>query len=146
MATVSKKIAIKAPVEKVFSFVTDPGNWTKYVTSLTDVRDVSSPHVEVDTTFRWEYRMLGIKFHGKGRITEKVRNKRFGLKMEGGFPIVETYTFNKVDAGTELEIEVQYEMPGRIMSVIANKGLIEKINKKESDNVLNKIKLFCEEF
>jgi len=145
MAKVSKKISINAPVSKVFNFITSPDNWTKYVTSLVDVKDVSSDDVKPGTTFRWTYRMLGMNFHGKGQVTENIRNKKFGMKMEGSFPITETYNFNSDDKGTELSVEVEYEMPGKIMSVVANKGLVEKINKKEAENVLDKIKLLCEE-
>ena len=144
MAKVSKKISINAPVSKVFSFVTSPDNWTRYVTSLVDVKDVSSSDVKPGTTFRWTYRMLGMNFHGRGYITENVKNKKFGMKMEGSFPIHETYIFIPDGDSTELSVEVEYEMPGKIMGVIANKGLMEKINKKESDNVLSKIKLLCE--
>lgn len=144
MAIVTKKISINAPVGKVFSFVTNPENWTRYVTSLIDVRDVSSPTVEKDTTFRWTYRMLGMNFHGKGCVTENIRNKKFGLKMEGRFPIHESYGFSPMHKGTELLFHIQYEMPGKIMSVVANRRLVEKINKKEVDTVLNKIKLLCE--
>ena len=144
MPTVTKKITINAPVAKVFEFVTNAENWTRYVTSLVDVKELSSPHIEPDTTFKWTYRMLGMNFHGVGRITENVKNKRFGLKMEGNFPILETYTFTKTEGGTELNAEIQYEMPGKIMNVIANRGLMEKVNKKEAENVLAKIKMFCE--
>lgn len=144
MAKVSKNISINAPVSKVFSFVTSPENWTKYVTSLVDVKDVSSPKVEPGTTFRWTYRMLGMNFHGKGQVTENIKNKKFGMKMEGSFPITETYNFSSDDKGTELYVEVEYDMPGKIMGVIANKGLMEKINKKEAETVLGKIKLLCE--
>lgn len=69
MANITRTIVIKAPVEKVFGFVTYPDNWTKYVTSLVDVRDVSSKGVEKGTTFAWQYRMLGINFGGKGTVT-----------------------------------------------------------------------------
>lgn len=144
MAIITKKVSINAPVAKVFGFVTNPENWTKYVTSLVEVKNISSPKVEKDTTFNWTYRMLGMNFHGKGHVTENTKNKKFGLKMEGSFPITESYSFATVEKGSELTIEVQYEMPGKIMSVVANKGLMEKINKKEADNVLSKIKLFCE--
>lgn len=144
MPTVTRKITIHAPVAKVFEFVTHAENWTRYVTSLVDVKDLSSPQIEPGTTFKWTYRMLGMNFHGIGRVTEHVKNKKFGLKMEGSFPILETYTFTKTEAGTELNAEIQYEMPGKIMSVIANKGLMEKVNKKEAENVLAKIKMFCE--
>lgn len=144
MAKITRKVSINSSVGKVFDFVTSPDNWTKYVTSLVDVKDVSSPKVEQGTTFRWTYRMLGINLHGKGQVTENVKNKKFGLKMEGSFPIVETYSFASDGSGTELSVEVDYEVPGKIMSVIANKGLMEKINKKEAENVLNKVKMLCE--
>lgn len=144
MPIVTRKITINAPVAKVFEFVTKPENWTRYVTSLVDVRELSSPHIESGTTFRWTYRMLGMNFHGVGKIIDNVKNKRFGLKMEGSFPILENYTFTKIEGGTELNTEIQYEMPGKIMSVVAKKGLMEKVNKKEAENILAKIKLFCE--
>ncbi len=144
MSSITRKINIKAPVSKVFEFMTNHENWTKYVTSLINVKDLSSQVVEKGTTFRWTYRMLGINFHGKGYVTEYIKNKKFGLKMEGSFPITETYTFNKTDEGTELVIEINYEPPGKIMGLIKEKGLLDKINKKEAENVLNKIKLLCE--
>lgn len=145
MANISKKVVINAPVAKVFSFVTSPENWTKYVTSLIDVRDVSSAKVEPGTDFKWTYRMLGLNFHGRGEVTENVKNKRFGMKLQGSFPITESYQFSAVDGGTELQVEIQYELPGKIMGTIANKGVVEKINKKEAETVLNKIKVLSEE-
>src|SRR5512134_1024862 len=102
MSSITRKITISAPLDKVFTFVTSPDNWTKYVTSLVDVRDVSSPGAEKGTTFAWQYRMLGMNFGGKGTVTENVRNEKFGMKMEGGFAITENYRFRKVDGGTEL--------------------------------------------
>ena len=145
MATIAKKIFINSPVGKVFSFVTSPDNWTKYVTSLTDVRDVSSQNVDPGTTFKWEYRMFGMNFRGKGQVIENIKNRKFGLKMEGSFPIVEKYTFTPVDDGTELLFELEYEVPGKLLGSIANRVVIEKLNKKEAANVLSKVKTFCEE-
>jgi ligand-binding SRPBCC domain-containing protein len=145
MASITKKIVINAPVGKVFNYVTRPENWTKYVTSLIDVRDVSSDKIETGTTFKWTYRMLGMNFNGKGHVTEYVKNKKFGLKMEGSFPIQETYAFTPVERGTELSFDIQYEVPGKIMGIVAKRGLIEKLNKKETANVIGKIKMLCEE-
>lgn len=145
MATITRRIIILAPLEKVFDFVISPENWTKYVTSLVDVRDLSSPTVEKGTTFAWQYRMLGMNFGGKGTVTENVKNENFGMKMEGGFPITENYAFRKVDGGTELSVEVVYEMPGKIMQAVSKTGLVEKLNQKEADGILEKIKILCEE-
>jgi len=145
MSTVSRKIMINAPIEKVFQFVTNPDNWTKYVTSLVDVRDVSSPAVGKGATFVWKYRMLGMDFGGKGTVTENIRNEKFGMKMEGGFPITENYGFKSVGGGTELTVEVIYETPSKIMQAVSKSGLVEKLNQKEADGVLEKVKMLCEE-
>jgi len=145
MATITRRININAPLEKVFQFVVSPDNWTKYVTSLVDVRDVSSPAVEKGSTFVWKYRMLGMDFGGKGTVTENVKNEKFGMRMEGGFPITENYGFRKADGGTELTVEVIYETPSRIMQAVSKSGLVEKLNQKEADGVLEKIKILCEE-
>lgn len=145
MPVITKNVHIKAPVSKVFSFVTAPENWTKFVTSLVNVRDHSSEKAEKGMTFKWTYRMLGVNFHGPGEVAELVKNKRFSMKMEGPHPIRENYLFNTVDDGTELSVEIEYDIPGKIMSAVSKTGLIEKLNKKEAENVLNKIKMFCEE-
>lgn len=145
MSTITRTITISAPLEKVFAFVTSPANWTRYVTSLVDVRDLSSQAVEKGTTFTWQYRMLGMNFGGKGTVTENVRNEKFGMKMEGGFPITENYGFRSVDGGTELSVEVIYDTPSKILQTVSKSGLVEKLNQKEADGVLEKIKILCEE-
>lgn len=145
MATIQEKVMINAPVEHVFAFVTNPENWTEYVTSLTNVTDLSSPGLEPGTTFAWEYRMLGVKLHGTGRVSENTKDSRFGMRMEGTVPISEHYTFTPMNGGTELAIEIAYEMPGKVLEKIANTGLVEKLNRREAANVLEKVKLLCEE-
>lgn len=146
MAKITRKISINSPVEKVYGFVTNPDNWTKYVASLTNIRDISSHDLEPGTTFSWEYRMFGVTFGGKGKITENVKNTRFGMKMEGGFPIQEDYDFSSSGNGnTDLTIEISYEIPGRIMSTVSKSSVVEKLNQKEADGVLEKLKTLCEE-
>ncbi|MDH4100096.1 MAG: SRPBCC family protein [Nitrospirota bacterium] len=145
MPSISDKIVINAPPEKVFRFITNTDNWTEYVTSLTDITDLSSPGMEPGTTFRWEYRMLGVKLSGAGRVTENVPQKTFGMKMEGSFPLSEHYSMTPVDGGTEMSITLDYEIPNRVLERIANTKLVEKLNKREAENVLAKVKLLCEE-
>ena len=145
MATIKEKITINAPVEKVFGFVTSPDNWTEYVTSLTNVSDLSSAGLEPGTTFTWEYRMLGVKLSGKGSVTENMKNSAFGMKMTGAVPMSEHYTFTPSGSATELAIEITYEMPGKVLEKIANSRIVEKLNQREAMNVLEKIKVFCEE-
>ena len=145
MPTIEQKIIINAPVAKVYAMIANAANWTEYVTSLTEVSNVSSPGLEPGTTYDWEYRMLGVKLTGTGEVTENIFQQSFAMRMEGTIPMTEKYSLREVAGGTELSITINYKMPGKVLEKIANSKLVEKLNQREGDNVLAKIKLLCEE-
>lgn len=145
MPTIEQKILINAPVAKVYAMIANASNWTEYVTSLTEVSNVSSPGLEPGTTYDWEYRMLGVKLSGTGVVTENVFRQSFAMRMEGTIPMTEKYTMREVGGGTELAIAINYQMPGKVLEKIANSRLVEKLNLREGENVLAKVKLLCEE-
>lgn len=145
MAVISKSITINASVAKVFTVVTTPENWTRYVTSLVEVKSLSSEAPARGSTFQWTYKMMGLKFSGKGTVTENVKDKKFGLSLRSRVQINETYDFIKKDAGvTELKIRIDYEMPNEVLKMLTDSKLVEKLNAIESKNVLDKIKALCE--
>lgn len=135
---------IGAPIGRVFDVVTSPANWTRYVTSLMDVRDLSPDAPKKGSTFKWEYKMFGVRFKGKGTVTDYVRNKGFGLALEGKFPIKESYDFVDKGDSTDLTVVVEYNVPGDFLGAMANKLVIEKLNVLEAKNVLDKVKTLCE--
>lgn len=141
---IKQSIKINAPLKKVFEYVTSPQNWTMYVTGLVDIRSLSSDIPVSGTTFQWTYRMLGINLDGRGRVAAYRRNRKFALEMEGSFPIREIYIFDGDAASTILTFEMQYEVPGKVLGVMANRLIIEKMNIKEAAVVLKKIKAICE--
>jgi ligand-binding SRPBCC domain-containing protein len=145
MVTIKRTIVINAPVAKVFNFMTDPDNWTRYVTSLNSVSNFSTETLEQGTTYSWEYRMLGVKMNGTGTVTELSKNAVFAMKMAGTMPVSEHYTFSPTGDATELAMEMTYELPVKILEKIASSSIVEKLNQKEAQNILEKIKVFCEE-
>jgi ligand-binding SRPBCC domain-containing protein len=141
---ISRSIQINAPIEKVFNFITNPGNWTVYVTSLVDVRNISDKKIKKGTSYEWTYRMLGVNLDGKGNVVEFSRNSKFGMEMEGAFPIRESFVFEEDGGATKLTFSIHYNVPGKVLGVIANRLVIEKLNVKEAIAVLNKVKALCE--
>jgi anaerobic magnesium-protoporphyrin IX monomethyl ester cyclase len=141
---ISRSLKINAPVEKVFNYITDPKNWTVYVTSLVDVRNISDKKIKKGTAYKWTYRMLGVNLSGSGNIVEFRRNKEFAMAMEGSFPIREIFKFEEDNGSTKLIFSIQYNVPGKVLGVIANRLVIEKLNVKEAVAVLNKVKAICE--
>ncbi|RMG70080.1 MAG: hypothetical protein D6710_07710 [Nitrospirae bacterium] len=145
MAVITRSVEVNAPLEKVFDFVASPENWTRYVTSLIAVENVSDIPIKAGTTFDWTYRMLGMDFKGKGKVLEYEKNSRFKMVMEGQFPITETYLFDGDDKKTKLTVQIEYELPGKLLGVLADRVVVEKLNVKEADTVLDKVKTLCEE-
>lgn len=145
MAVIKRSVEINAPLRKVFEFVSKPENWTKYVTSLIAVENISDDPIKVGTTFDWTYRMLGMDFNGKGKVLEYEQDSRFKMVMEGHFPIIETYIFQGDDTKTTLTVQIEYDLPGKLLGVLADRVVVEKLNVKEADTVLDKIKTLCEE-
>ncbi len=144
MAHITRTININAPLSKVFDYVTSPENWARYVTSLVDVKNVSNKTPDTGTTFEWVYRMLGVNFSGKGSVIGYEKDKMFALKMEGAFPIKETYRFEGDAGGTNLTFEIDYDVPGQLLGVVADRLVVEKMNIREADTVLEKVKALCE--
>lgn len=145
MSVISKSVKIKASPAHVFSVVTNPDNWTRYVTSLVAVKNMSSDIPAKGSTFTWEYKMMGLKFGGKGQVSESVKNKRFGLMLKGKATVIEGYDFiDNGDGTTTLDIKIDYQMPGAFAEALMSTKLVEKLNNLESKAVLDKIKLMCE--
>ncbi|UCH44810.1 MAG: cobalamin-dependent protein [Nitrospiraceae bacterium] len=143
-SSIIRKINIQAPVSRVFEYVTNPDNWTHYVTSLVDVRNISSTTLSAGTQYEWTYRMLGINLDGTGSIIEFEKDIKFSMEMKGAFPIRETFTFQGDEESTLLTFEIRYNVPGKVLGVVADKLVIEKLNVTEAVAVLNKVKDICE--
>ena len=45
MAKVERRFTINAPIEKVFSYITDPANEMEYIPSVIDIRDIAGKGV-----------------------------------------------------------------------------------------------------
>ena len=145
MSVIKESIVIDAPKSKVFDFVVNPQNWTRYVTGLVEVNNLSPGSPKKGSTCTWKYRMMGMNFSGKGTVTEYEKDKDFGWLMEGMIPIKEKFGFSdKGDGKMEFTFQIEYEVPGAILGEVADKLLIEKLNTLEVKNVLQKIKTICE--
>lgn len=140
MPTISESIIINAPVDRVFRFVTNPENWTRYVESLSEVSNLSSPRMEPGTTFAWEYRAAGATRHGSGHVNQNVPNAKFSMSMDGGVELTETYTFTPREEGTELTVQIGYG--GEEPPLEASPGGTED---EEAGRILETIKKLCEQ-
>jgi len=131
-------ITINAPVEKVFDYVNQPTNLPEIWPSMVEVKDVQRlPNG--GTSFRWVYKMAGMRFEGTTEDTEYVPNQRVVSKSTGGIESLFTWTFQPEDSGTKLTVEVEYTVPIPLLGKIAE-AFIVKQNERELELVLANLK------
>ena len=137
MAKVERGISIKVPVEKAFSYITDPKNELEWLPSMTDVRDLIG--LGVGQSWGWTYKMLGLSLKGKTEVTEFASNKRYVYKSSGGITSTWTYTFKPEAGGTRLNLAVEYTIPIPVLGKVAERLVLAQ-NEREADLAVANIK------
>ena len=143
MPEIKESIVIKSPVSKVFEFITNQDNWSRYITNLVEVKDMSPDMPAKGSTFTYKYKIMGFNFEGKGTVTENVKDKSFSLSFESVVPIKEGYEFLDRGNSTEFFFYLEFGIPGPMGAIFDNR-LIEKLSVMDAKNILEKIKAMCE--
>ena len=137
MAKVERGTLIKAPVEKVFSYITEPKNELEWLPSITDVRDITG--LGVGMRWGWIYKMLGLSLKAKTEVAEFVSNKRYVYKSSGGITSTWTYAFKQEAGGTRLNLAVEYTIPIPVLGKVAERLVLAQ-NEREADLAVANIK------
>ena len=137
MAKVEKTITIKAPVEKVFSFI-KPTNLPEIWPSLVETKDVQKlPNGGYSN--RWVYKMAGIRLEGSSEDIEVVPNERVVSKTKGGVESTQTWIFQPDAGGTKVTFNVEYTVPIPVLGKLAE-AIIVKMNDHEAQLLLANLK------
>jgi uncharacterized membrane protein len=138
MAKITKTITINAPVEKVFSFMTNPVNLPEVWPSMVEVKDVK-PAPAGGNDFSWVYKMAGIKFEGASETTEFILNQRDVTKSTKGINSTFVWKYEAHDGGTKLTVEVEYVVPVPLLGKLAESFIIKQ-NEHEAEALLANLK------
>ncbi len=134
VATVDKEVVVNAPVEKVFSYISEPSNLPEIWPSLMEILAVQSlPNGGY--RFRWAYKMAGMRFRGTGEYTEIVPNQWFVVKTKGGIRSTITWTFRLKENKTRVTFTVEYKVPIPLLGKMAE-AIIVRMNDQEGDLIM----------
>jgi uncharacterized protein YndB with AHSA1/START domain len=138
MSKFFRSVSIHAPVQKVFDYLTESAHLPEIWPSMIEVKDV--PGVRgVGATFKWVYKMAGMRFEGVNETTEYVPNERVVSKNTGGIPSTFTWTYLPENGHTKLTMEVEYTVPTPLLGKLAE-AFIVKMNEHEAETVLANLK------
>jgi ligand-binding SRPBCC domain-containing protein len=133
MTALSYEIDINAPVEKVFTYYTDPNNikesWPSDIVKESSI--VSGTRGEKGSVFKVKGQYLGKQEEMRVQVIEKWPNKKFITKqVEGPFKKWESIQeFQDANNATHIKHSVEYELPmtGRIVNLVSGKEAENKI-------------------
>jgi len=138
MAKLEKTITINAPVEKVFGYVGEPSNLPEIWPSLVEIKDVQ-PLPTGGKSYRFVYKMAGLRLEGTGQHTEYVPNQRIVAKNKSGIESTVTWIFQPEAGGIKVTIEAEYTVPIPVLGKLAE-AIIVKMNDREGELILANLK------
>ena len=138
MAKIEKTITINAPVEKVFGYVSEPTNLPEIWPSMVEVTDVQ-PLPNGGKSYRWVYKMAGMRLEGTSEHTEYVANERIVSKSKGGIESTITWMFQPEAGGTKVTTQAEYTVPIPVLGKLAE-AFIVKANEREGELILANLK------
>lgn len=128
MQRLEKSGFIDAPVEEVFDYWKYPANQPEVWPSLVEVKDVQQLPAG-GYSWKWVYKMAGIRFEGQSETVEFIPNQKFSEKSTGGIESKFTWEFKPENEGTRLNMSVEYNIPMPVLGKFAEASVI-----KQSDN------------
>ena len=144
MATINKSIDIDAPAEQVFAILTDPGRLSEYAPGVTSVEDIQYTEQHIGDSYRATYSALGLHFPMTFTVIEHERPTRRTTRFEGGMKGAWTWTLSPQGKSTHLTTTMEYEMVGGVLGKAMNAVLIERMNEKNAERMLENLKLVSE--
>ena len=130
MGRVESSIEIKAPVGRMFAFLSNPKNQEKiFARADLKVENVSEQPIGVGTTYRTSAVLAGRKadFHPH-EFVEFEKNRRFVDRDNGG-PLKKeefTFAFATTESGTKLTTTIDCELPYSVLGKILDKLTFRK--------------------
>lgn len=138
MAKIRKSISIKAPLNQVYDFMTQPENLPEIWPSMVEVSHVKRS-ADGSHSFDWVYKMGGIHFKGHATTTEVVQNQRVVVHNDKGIPSTFFWAYSGENGNTKVILDVDYTLPSRLLDKLAE-PFLHKINEREAETVLENLK------
>lgn len=144
MAKVGSSIIINKPIEEVFDFTASPLNGPKFIPNLAENTNIKPEKPSVGQTFDWHFNMFGVSLKGNAKVTEFKRPHKVRIETDGNTKTTWIYSFNEEDLGTKVSIDVEYELHEDVLRKFVDKIIVDKINQRSSQQMLENLKTILE--
>jgi uncharacterized protein YndB with AHSA1/START domain len=96
---IEESVEINRPVEEVFSYATNPENFSEWVGNVIEVRKDASGPLREGETFTAEQKLLGRRFEAPFEVIAYEPNRRYAHRSTGGpAPVTMNFTYEPVSS------------------------------------------------
>lgn len=142
MIKVENSVVINRPVADVFAYACDPANEPRWQDGVEDARISSGGALAVGAEISETRKFLGREMVSKLTVTAFETNKKFAGKVtDGPVPFEVTETFEAVDGGTKVTVQIQGE-PGGFFKLAG--GMVQKQLETQTAADFEKLKKILE--
>jgi len=135
------------PIEKVFELAKDYKRYPEWNVSYSEVDQVTGPTDMVGTKFHATMKLLGRPIEGWAEVAEVETPrliKLIGTAKDGGkLTVIDRFTPVGI-AGTDVEMQVAYELPAGMLGKVADKLFVEKSIERNLRHSLENFKALVE--
>ncbi len=146
MTHIYTTIQIQTPIERVFDYVTTPGNWPQWHPSSLGVSGATDHSLEPGEQVTEEFRVAGRRGRVVWTVREREPPRRWVIEgqVQGGGDGTITYTLAPHNGGTTFEREFVYDMSNPLLALL-NRLLLRRRVEAESAEALRRLKDVLEE-
>lgn len=138
MVRVSETIQVDRPVDEVYAYLDRPENHPEVTPSLAESKTIEG----LDNGGKrasYIYRMAGVTREGELTETVHEENERMVFEMSGELTGEIDISMEAVDGRTEVTYAAEYDLPGRVLSAVAE-PFAKRYNKRELATTLENLK------
>ncbi|MGH2428449.1 MAG: SRPBCC family protein [Candidatus Limnocylindria bacterium] len=142
MARVRSQIDLAASPEAVFALLTDLDRLPEWATIVVDSREASTRPLTLGCTFRQTVRVMGQELDTEWQVTELEPGRRLAYEASAalGGRLVMTQTITPRAAGSSVQLEADYDLPGGFLGDLLDLAVVEAKNEREAERSLQNLK------
>ena len=137
---------VDAPVDTAFAFGIEVSRVAEWNNSVTEVRDVSGPLDMVGATYTAILKLGGRPLETRWDVRKVAKPTLLELSASSprGGHATSITTFEPSDQGTDMTVEVDYELPGGFVGGMADKLFVERAIDRDIKHSMENFKEICE--
>ena len=146
MARIERSIEVLSRPEEVFELLTDLDRLSQWATVAGTTVEVPEKPLRAGQTFRHTIRVAGVDIEADWKVValQAPELLEYEASAPGGGWLRMRQRVSPTEAGSRVDLEVDYELPGGFLGELADRVYVERRNEREAEHSLQNLKYLLE--